>query len=72
MALVLENGAAFTVSGGGMYLYSPVNGSFGVVTCDGIQTLTNKSIAATQLTGTLQAAQHPALPGDVTCSAGQP
>jgi hypothetical protein len=34
------------------------------------QTLTNKSIAATQLTGTLQAAQHPALTGDVICSAG--
>ena len=30
------------------------------------QTLTNKSIAATQLTGTLQAAQFPALTGDVT------
>jgi hypothetical protein len=30
------------------------------------QTLTNKSIAATQLTGTLAAAQFPALTGDVT------
>ena len=34
------------------------------------QTLTNKSIAATQLTGTLQAAQEPAHTGDVTNSAG--
>ena len=70
MALVLENGAAFTISGGGVYAYRPVNAAFGVVTCDGVQTLTNKSIAATQLTGTLQPAQHPALTGDVTCSAG--
>jgi hypothetical protein len=35
-----------------------------------VQTLTNKSIAATQLTGTLAAAQFPALTGDVTTSAG--
>lgn len=41
-----------------------------VVTLNGSQTLTNKSIAATQLTGTLQAAQFPALTGDVTTSAG--
>lgn len=34
------------------------------------QTLTNKSIAATQLTGTLPAAQFPALTGDVTTAAG--
>jgi len=34
------------------------------------QTLTNKSIVATQLTGTLQAGQFPALTGDVTTSAG--
>jgi hypothetical protein len=34
------------------------------------QTLTNKSIVATQLTGTLQAAQFPALTGDVTTTAG--
>ena len=34
------------------------------------QTLTNKSIAATQLTGTLPAAQFPALTGDVTTPAG--
>jgi hypothetical protein len=34
------------------------------------QTLTNKSIVATQLTGTLQAAQFPALTGDVTSVAG--
>lgn len=33
------------------------------------QTLTNKSIAATQLTGTLQAGQFPALTGDITTSA---
>lgn len=36
------------------------------VTLTGSQTLTNKSIAATQLTGTLQAAQMPAYTGDVT------
>lgn len=34
------------------------------------QTLTNKSIAATQLTGTLNAGQFPALTGDVTTTAG--
>lgn len=34
------------------------------------QTLTNKSIVATQLTGTLAAAQFPALTGDVTTTAG--
>lgn len=41
-----------------------------VVTLTGAQTLTNKSIVATQLTGTLQAGQFPALSGDVTTSAG--
>jgi hypothetical protein len=41
-----------------------------VVTLTGAQTLTNKSIVATQLTGTLQAAQFPALTGDVTTTAG--
>ncbi len=41
-----------------------------VVTLTGSQTLTNKSIDAAQLTGTLQAAQFPALTGDVTTSAG--
>ena len=40
------------------------------VTLTGAQTLTNKSIVATQLTGTLQAAQMPALTGDVTTVAG--
>ncbi len=34
------------------------------------QTLTNKSIVATQLTGTLQATQFPALTGDITTVAG--
>lgn len=34
------------------------------------QTLTNKSLAATSLTGTLAAAQFPALTGDVTTPAG--
>lgn len=34
------------------------------------QTLTNKSIAATQLTGALQAAQFPALTGPITTTAG--
>ncbi len=41
-----------------------------VVTLTGTQTLTNKSIAATQLTGTLQAGQFPALTGDITTTAG--
>jgi hypothetical protein len=41
-----------------------------VVTLTGSQTLTNKSIVATQLTGTLQAGQFPALTGDVTTTAG--
>lgn len=41
-----------------------------VATLAGTQTLTNKSIVATQLTGTLQAAQFPALTGDVTTVAG--
>lgn len=41
-----------------------------VATLTGTQTLTNKSIAATQLTGTLQATQFPALTGDVTTTAG--
>lgn len=41
-----------------------------VATLTGIQTLTNKSIAATQLTGTLAAAQFPALTGNVTTVAG--
>ncbi|HXB12868.1 MAG TPA: hypothetical protein VNZ45_12850 [Bacteroidia bacterium] len=41
-----------------------------VVTLTGSQVLTNKSIVATQLTGTLQAGQFPALTGDVTTSAG--
>lgn len=35
-----------------------------------VQTLTNKSIVATQLTGTLQAGQFPALTGDITTTAG--
>jgi hypothetical protein len=41
-----------------------------VVTLAATQTLTNKSIAATQLTGALQAAQEPAHTGDMTNSAG--
>ena len=41
-----------------------------VVTLTGSQTLTNKSIVAMQLTGTLQAAQFPALTGDITTVAG--
>ena len=41
-----------------------------VVTLTGTQTLTGKSIVATQLTGTLAAGQFPALTGDVTTSAG--
>jgi hypothetical protein len=42
------------------------------ITCDltSVQTLTNKSLAATSLTGTLAAAQFPALSGDVTSTAG--
>lgn len=41
-----------------------------VVTLTGTQTLTNKSIVATQLTGTLASGQFPALTGDITTSAG--
>ncbi len=41
-----------------------------VVTLTGSQTLTNKSIVATQLTGTLAAGQFPALTGEVTTVAG--
>lgn len=41
-----------------------------LVGTDTAQTLTNKNIVATQLTGTLQAGQFPALTGDVTTSAG--
>ena len=41
-----------------------------LVGTDTAQTLTNKSIVATQLTGTLQAAQVPALTGDVTTPGG--
>lgn len=41
-----------------------------IVGTDATQTLTNKSIVATQLTGTIAAAQMPALTGDVTTSAG--
>lgn len=40
------------------------------VTLNSTDTLTNKSIVATQLTGTLAAAQEPAHTGDVTNSAG--
>src|SRR5262252_1831077 len=40
------------------------------VDVNSIQTLTNKSLAATSLTGTLQAGQFPALTGDVTTTAG--
>lgn len=46
----------------------PLSGN--IVGTTDTQTLTNKSIAATELTGTLQAAQFPALTGDVTTSAG--
>lgn len=41
-----------------------------LVGTDTTQTLTNKSIVATQLTGTLQAGQFPVLTGDITTSAG--
>ena len=41
-----------------------------LVGTDTTQTLTNKSIVASQLTGTLQAGQFPALTGDVTTTAG--
>ena len=41
-----------------------------VVTLTGSQTLTNKSIVATQLTGTLQAGQVPAFTGDISNTAG--
>lgn len=41
-----------------------------LVGTDATQTLTNKSIGAAQLTGTLQSAQFPALTGDMTTTAG--
>jgi hypothetical protein len=41
-----------------------------ILTAASTDTVINKSIVATQLTGTLQAAQFPALTGDVTTSAG--
>lgn len=41
-----------------------------LVTADNAQTLTNKSIDASQLTGAVAAARMPALTGDVTSSAG--
>lgn len=42
----------------------------GYITASSTDTLTNKSIAATQLTGTIAAARMPAFTGDVTTSAG--
>lgn len=50
--------------------YTAPNADGTLVLDTATQTLTNKSIAATQLTGTLQAAQEPAHSGDVTNSAG--
>ena len=44
--------------------------NFTLVGTDTTQTLTNKSIVATQLTGTLQAGQFPVLTGDVTTAGG--
>lgn len=41
-----------------------------LATIDGTETLTNKSIVATQLTGTIAAARMPALTGPVSTSAG--
>lgn len=49
--------------------YTFPSGSDTMATLAATQTFTNKSIAATQLTGTLQAAQEPAHTGDVTNSA---
>lgn len=51
-------------------VYSLPDAAGTVVLNDNTATLTNKSIVATQLTGTLQAAQEPAHTGDVTNSAG--
>jgi len=50
--------------------YTLPNASGSVVLDSATQTLTNKSIVATQLTGPLQAAQEPAHTGDVTNTAG--
>lgn len=46
------------------------SGTYNIVGDSTTQTLTNKSIVATQLTGTVPAAQMPAFTGDITTSAG--
>ena len=66
------SGAGEIVAGNGLQKSGNTLSINTAVTCDltSVQTLTNKSIAATELTGTLQAAQFPALTGDVTTVAG--
>lgn len=49
---------------------SSLTNDSGYITASSSDTLTNKSIAVTQLTGTIAAARMPALTGDITTSAG--
>lgn len=62
--------AIFTHANTADRTYTFQDSSYTVVGRDTTDTLTNKSIVATQLTGTLQAGQMPALTGDVTTPGG--